>query len=201
MSPAPARRARPPAPCSCRRPRSAATPGTRPASRRSSSLRRTGRSGGPTSRGRRPSAPARSAPRRNSSRSSAHALRGHLVRADRAEVALDELAVLVGIEVLLDRLAGTEDRQLDRLATELRDRLLALLLDVAAGPVQQVGLVLLGLLDHVGANLVGRRAGVGHELLRLAARRVEILLLLGEQRGSRLAIALRAFNRLFEGFL
>ena len=46
------------------------------------------------------------------------------------------------------------------------------------------GLLGVRLLDQIGAHLLGRGAGVGDDLLRLAARRVERRVMLGEQRGG-----------------
>jgi hypothetical protein len=56
-----------------------------------------------------------------------------LLGRERGEEVLDELAVLRAVEVLLHDLAGAGDGEIDCLATELGDRLVALRRDVAAG--------------------------------------------------------------------
>jgi hypothetical protein len=81
---------------------------------------------------------------------------------------------------LFDHLAGAGQGKLHRLFAQLGDGLVLLALDVALGALQQLLLLATRLLEHVLAHLLGHGAAVGDELLRLAARRVDLRLMLGE---------------------
>ena len=71
-------------------------------------------------------------------------------------------------------------------------------LDVAAGALEHVLLLLARLVEQVGAHLFGERAAVGDQLLCLVARGVDLRLVLGEQLRGGLAVALRALDRVLE---
>src|SRR3954452_9768475 len=90
-----------------------ATPRTLAAAGRIPSLRRSGRACRPSRAGHPRAARARAWPRRSFWRSSRHALLADLQRSDGAEVALDDLAVLLRFEILLDHLAGAGEREVD----------------------------------------------------------------------------------------
>src|SRR5512134_920814 len=87
----------------------------------------------------------------------------------------DEGAVSRRIEALLDDALGRRDGQVRELLAEVRDGGIALQLDLAAGPLEQVLRVGASLL--AGLLLDARRdlLGLGDELLPLLARLVQLL--------------------------
>src|SRR5258705_6678841 len=97
---------------------------------------------------------------------------------------LDELAVLVVVEVLLDDLAGARDREVDGFAPQLGDRLVALDPDVAAGALEEVRLLAARLFEEVGPHLLRDGTPVSDELLGFVAGAVDGRLVLGQQLGG-----------------
>src|SRR5690606_10357440 len=84
---------------------------------------------------------------------------------DLGEVLLDHAAILGSVETLLDHLARSGQRDVDRLATDLRSGALLLRRDVATGPGQQFLLLDAGLLDAGLALALGGVAGLGNDRL------------------------------------
>src|SRR5690349_7243304 len=124
------------APSASGRPRSAAPRGSGAGDRRARWRSRRRRSAAPTPAGRPPSARARGAPRRSSVRSWNRASAVASGR-DGREEALDELAVRLAVEVALEDLGRAGDREVDGLATQVRNRPLALVVDLDARALEE----------------------------------------------------------------
>src|SRR4029078_10193684 len=97
------------------------------------------------------------------------------------KVRFDQLSVGVTAQPLADQLRRRSERDVHRLAPQLHQRPLPLRPNLAACPLQQVFLLLVGLLHREGPFLLGRRPGVSQQAARLGPGiEQELLVLLHE---------------------
>src|SRR5207247_5563596 len=108
-------------------------------------------------------------------------------RLEARQVLHHQAAVGLGVEVRLDQLRRGGDREIHGLAPQIEDRLVLLTVDLLARPVEQLLVLLAWLGEQRGPLLLGHRAGLRDELLRLGARRRDQALRLGDERRRLLA--------------
>src|SRR5207253_10312322 len=97
-------------------------------------------------------------------------------------------------------LGRTRGREIDRFTTQLRNRLVTLVADVAPRPLEQILLLGPRFLEHVSTRLLRDLSGLGDESLRLITCVVDLRLVLRKQLRGLLAVALGAFDCILERF-
>ena len=97
---------------------------------------------------------------------------------ERREELLYQFPVRLVVEILLDDLPGTEDREIDGFTPQIRDRAESLVVDLLARPLEHLLLLGMRLLEQLLAHSVARSARFANEALGIGMRAFEQLPLL-----------------------